>query len=195
MQGWRTLALGLAWSACEVATTGFAPRNGGSWCRTAALFDLRAWPARRDWPAASRWIAPAGADAQRYRDGCGAAALAVILREHGPAPAPQSLLWNILRLPHGGTTLGAIARTARRFGVDCELRWEPRPEHLPVPSIVHLRRSHFVVVRAIEPHFVEIFDPACGVLRLSADALASELSGAALAFATIDRIAARRDDP
>ncbi len=176
----RILGLTLAW----VTVVGPAPPTQfASWClQCAALWSLGPAGLRSasSWSLHSRWLAPAGVHTQRFRDGCGAASLAAVLDEHG-IHMSQSLLWSILRLPHGGTTLGAIARTARRFGVACEVRSES-PEHLPTPAIVHLRRLHFVVLRRIGPEIAEILDPACGVIQVRTRDLVRQASGAVLVF-------------
>ena len=177
----RSVAFGLAWCGLLAASQSHRDLT----CVQRAVLvrrEPRVASAAMAWSTASRWIEPAGVDAQRFRDGCGAASLGAVMRDRGRA-VPQSLLWSILRQPQGGTTLGALACTARRFGFECEVRWEPCPQFIPTPAILHLRRSHFVVLRAIGPEIAEVLDPACGVVRVRTCALVRQLSGAVLVFA------------
>ena len=176
----RILGLALAWVTLIAPVP--APRIASWWMQGVALWSRgpAAWRAASSWSPRSRWLAPAGVHAQRFEDGCGAASLAAVLHPRG-IHVSQSLLWSILRQPRGGTTLGAIARAARGFGIGCEVRWES-PEHLPTPAIVHLRRLHFVVLRKVGPELAEILDPACGVMQVRTHDLIRQASGAALVF-------------
>jgi len=190
----RILGTALAWVAMTEPVS--PPQVASWWIQSAALWSRgsAAWPSASAWTLRSRWLEPAGIHAQQFRDGCGAASLAAVLHQHD-VHVSQSLLWSILRQPHGGTTLGAIARAAREFGMAGELRWDS-PEHLPTPAIVHLRRLHFVVLREIGPEIAEILDPACGVVQVRTCDLIRQASGAALVFEPSSRnlLAERMED-
>jgi hypothetical protein len=137
------------------------------------------WGVVAEWgPDAVRLDSAAG-DRQRERDGCGAAALHTVLRAHG-VQVPQRLLWSMCRVPRGGTTLGTLARVARRFGLRADLGAEPSLHDARLPAIVHLRRGHFVVLESRSSSTAVLFDPACGRVRVPWRALQRRASGAVL---------------
>jgi len=151
-------------------------------CRSAwttLRHDPRAAPALRAWGVDCAWLG-GGRDAlQTTADGCGAAALATVLRLHGRC-VPQRLLWTASHLPHGGTNLGRLACTARSFGLEATVGFVAGFAALPVPAIVHLRRGHFVVLETWMPPFAVLFDPGCGWVRVRGTALSAAASGAVL---------------
>jgi ABC-type bacteriocin/lantibiotic exporter with double-glycine peptidase domain len=137
------------------------------------------WGVVAEWgPDAVRLEAAAG-DRQRERDGCGAAALHIVLRAHG-VHVPQRLLWSMCRVPRGGTTLGTLARAARNFGLHADLGAEPSLDDARLPAIVHLRRGHFVVLESRTGSTAVLFDPACGRVRVPLRVLQRRASGAVL---------------
>lgn len=150
-------------------------RHAGAALRT----DPHAVRALRAWGPDCAWLGPGREALQAASDGCGAAALAVVLRRHGRF-VPQRLLWTLCRLPHGGTNLGRLARAARSFGVQPAVGFAADFAALPVPAVVHLRRGHFVVLDAWVPPFAVLFDPACGRVRVRGAALREAASGAVL---------------
>jgi len=137
------------------------------------------WNILVSWGPGASPVDAALADRQSEPDGCGAAALAVVLRAHG-THVPQRLLWSVSRLPEGGTRLGDLSRAAVRFGHRAEVGNDPRLEHVMLPAIVHLRRGHFVVLEARAGGDAIVFDPGCGRVRVSLGALRRRASGAVL---------------
>ena len=141
--------------------------------------DPKAVHALRAWGPDCAWLGRGNDRLQTTPDGCGAAALAAMLRRHGRT-VPQRLLWTACHLPHGGTNLGRLASTARGFGLEPTVGFTAEFAALPVPAIVHLRRGHFVVLDAWTPPFAVVFDPGCGRVRVHGTALRDAASGAVL---------------
>ena len=131
------------------------------------------------WGSDAVALAPALDERQQEPDGCGAAALQVLLRAHGTR-VPQPLLWSMCRVPGGGARLGTLARAARCFGHPVTLASDPGLEHTAIPAIVHLRRGHFVVLEARDGATATVFDPDCGRVRVPWPALRRRASGAVL---------------
>jgi hypothetical protein len=139
------------------------------------------WRCAITWGWRGRRVESTSIDLQRAPDGCGPAALAAVLRR-SQAGISQDLLWSICRLPGGGTTLGRLAWTARRFGQPCRVCWTADPASLPCPAIVHLRRGHFVVLQRCGSEAASVLDPGCGIVSVPRCVLAARASGAALVF-------------
>jgi hypothetical protein len=162
-----------------------ASRNPLQPLRTITRWSLR-------WRGA-RFIAQGRARLQTSLDDCGPTALADFLELSGlPVPAPDSLRRLTGTTPRGTTlaNLGTAALTAglRVFPV----RWDPMElAQLPLPSLVWVERSHFVVVAARSlPDSVEVHDPAAGRYRMAGDRFARLWSGEALV--PLDSISPRR---
>jgi len=153
--------------------------QGTDWL-VAAAHGPDAWRAAQSWGARSRWLdAAAGCGRQRRDDACGPACLEILLRHHGRR-VRQSLLWNICRLPHGGTSMQRLAVTAGRFGLPCRIGAGVELGDLPLPAVVHLRRRHFVVLLGVDARNALVIDPACGRIRIPAAALRRQASGIVL---------------
>jgi predicted double-glycine peptidase len=185
------------WILGEIGSMHQAPRRMLAWwdVAEAARSGLPGWRVLVVWGPGSRWLQDAAAARQRFADGCGAAVLQELLRSHGIA-LPQTLLWNLTRLPTGGTTLQRMAHVASRFGVVCHVRHLPRlaalqpmARDVPAPVVLHLKRAHFVVLlQQAEPHAL-VLDPSLGRVRVRRESLWQRASGLALSCD-----AARRDD-
>jgi ABC-type bacteriocin/lantibiotic exporter with double-glycine peptidase domain len=149
------------------------------WLRAAPT----AWSVAAAWGREAERLGETPGERQQARDGCGPAALSVVLRARGTR-VPQRLLWSVCRVRGGGTTLGVLARAAARFGHPAAVGVDPRLEHTPLPAIVHLRRGHFVVLERRDGGRAVIFDPGCGRVRVPMAVLRRRASGAVLAFDT-----------
>ena len=150
----------------------------------------RTWPVYQAWGLGCAPTADA-ATRQQHTDGCGAAALQAVLRSHG-RHVQQSLLWSLTRLPGGGTSAQRLARVGRCFGLDCSvqrLAFDARAARpaaafrVPLPAVLHLRRGHFVVLRHWSGAGAQLFDPACGGVRVRSQALQRRASGFVVACA------------
>jgi RHS repeat-associated protein len=99
------------------------------------------------------------------------------------ARVTQAGRYNAQALPRVGfSTSGVSAADLVRIGTAAGMRLRAamlsERTHLPVPSIVHLRSEHFVVVREQRGAFYGIDDPAIGAPRwLLAGELADEATG------------------
>ncbi len=139
------------------------------------------WCAFRTYGGRSRALAGPGAARQRYADGCGAAALQLLLQECAGRRWNQNLLYALTRQPEGGTSLARLHSVARRLGALCDVdTLESAPAAWVVPALVHLRRRHFVVLVEMHEGRAEIIDPACGRLAVETGALRTAASGLAL---------------
>ncbi len=144
-----------------------------------ALQDPHAWVALESWGPDCAWVGAAPGDLQHAVDGCGPAALALLLRTAG-RPVPQDVLWSACRMRGGGTTLGCLARAARTFGLPVQVRVVADFTALELPAIVHLQRGHFVLLERCNAAVAEITDPACGRIRVRGATLRRMASGAVL---------------
>lgn len=167
---------------CIVSTS----RNPLQPLRTVTRWSLR-------WRGA-RFIAQGRARLQSSLDDCGPTALADFLELSGlPVPTPDSLRRLTATTP-SGTTLGKLETAALGAGLRVfPVRWDPTElGQLPLPSLVWVERSHFVVVAArSRPDSVEVHDPAAGRYRMAGDRFARLWSGEALV--PLDSISPRRD--
>jgi ABC-type bacteriocin/lantibiotic exporter with double-glycine peptidase domain len=137
------------------------------------------------WGRGAVALAPLRELRQQEADGCGAAALHVLLAAHGTR-VPQRLLWSMCRVPGGGARLGSLARAARCFGHRPVIASDPGLERTSLPAIVHLRRGHFVVLEARDGTQATVFDPGCGRVRVDWPALRRRASGAVLALDSVE---------
>jgi hypothetical protein len=135
--------------------------------------------AARAWGLESHWLGAASRDRQRASDGCGPAALSVLLRRR-ERQVPQGLLWSVCRVPEGGTTLGRLQRAASAFGVATSIDVVGDFANAEPPLLVHLQRGHFVVLEQRRGSVLDVFDPACGRVRMRAGVLQRAASGAVL---------------
>jgi len=138
-----------------------------------------AWRTAQGWGPRSRWLDAAAAHRQRFVDACGPACLELLLQRHG-VRVRQTLLWNICRLPGGGTSMQRLAAAARRFGLPCSIDTFLSARDLPLPALLHLQRHHFVVLLGIDAESALLFDPACGRIRVPASELLRQASGVVL---------------
>ena len=145
----------------------------------AAAHGPDAWRTAQGWGPRSRWLDADAAHRQRFVDACGPACLELLLQRRGLG-VRQTLLWNICRLPGGGTSMQRLAAAARRFGLSCSIETFLSPGDLPLPAVLHLQRRHFVVLLGIDADRALLFDPACGRIRVPAAELLRQASGVVL---------------
>ncbi len=121
---------------------------------------------------------------QQSHGDCGGAALKMIL-EHFDIPVEYSLLWQRLQDGPQGATMLSIKKAAESEGLRCE-GWRLSPRdllHVPLPAILLLHRSHFVVADNVDPvKGIVILDPVRGRLLVSVRKLASLWKGETLLF-------------
>ena len=145
-----------------------------------------------EWRGA-RFIAQDRARLQSSLDDCGPTALADFLELSGlPVPSPDSLR-RLAGTKPSGTTLGDLGTAAGSAGLRVfPVRWDPAElSQLPLPSLVWVERSHFVVIaRRSRSDSVEVHDPAAGRYRMASERFARLWSGEALV--PLDSISPRR---
>lgn len=112
---------------------------------------------------------------QNSEEDCGAACVATVARHYGKK-VPMTLVRQLVGTGHQGTTLLGFRRGADELGFNCRaLRTDVdetffRDVHqIDLPAILHWKGNHWVVLHAVERHFVVIADPAVGIRRLSHD--------------------------
>jgi predicted double-glycine peptidase len=149
-----------------------------------------------DWGVGCRLLDAAVAEQQRTKDSCGPAALVRLARGsrqsmHASAVRPDAAdlahiagqIDRVLATDGRGCTLGDLSRAARHLGFPGDIRAANDLRALALPSILHLRRGHFVVLEDITADAARFFDPAHGVLLVQPRRLAMQWSGAALQLA------------
>jgi predicted double-glycine peptidase len=121
---------------------------------------------------------------QQSHSDCGGAALKMIF-SHFCIPMDYGLLLQHLGTGPEGTTMLSIRQVAVAAGLRCE-GWRLSPRDLPIiplPAILLLRRSHFVVVERVNAaEGILILDPVRGKLRISVQKLLSVWKGETLLF-------------
>ena len=112
---------------------------------------------------------------------CGLASLAMVAGYHG-----YRVTLTELRRRHPvslkGTSLKSVMAIADHLGLASRpLRLEMDDlRKLKTPCILHWDLAHFVVLSQVTARWVEVFDPACGVRRLSLAETSKHFSGVAL---------------
>jgi ATP-binding cassette subfamily B protein len=124
---------------------------------------------------------------------CGPTALADFLELSGVSVPPAETLRRLTKIEPTGTTLGNLGIAADRAGLRVfPVRWDPTDfSSLPLPSLVWVEKSHFVVVvRRTSDGVVEVFDPAAGRYLIADARFARLWSGEALI--PLDSVSPRR---
>jgi ABC-type bacteriocin/lantibiotic exporter with double-glycine peptidase domain len=127
-------------------------------------------------------------------DACGPTALADLLELTGRRVPSADSLRALTATTSEGTRIDALAAGAASAGLRLfEVRWDPEDfAKLPLPSLVWVERSHFVVVaRRDRADSVDVFDPAAGHYRMAGNRFARIWSGAALI--QLDGMSLRRE--
>jgi predicted double-glycine peptidase len=142
----------------------------------------------------ARFVAQGNARLQSSLNDCGPTALADLLELTGVRVPPPDSLRLLTALNARGTTLGDLGSAAGQAGLSVfPVQWDPHEiSQLPLPSLVWVERSHFVVVaRRIDADSVEVYDPAAGRYRIASERFVRLWSGEALI--PLDSISSRRD--
>ena len=145
-----------------------------------------------EWRGA-RFIAQGRARLQSSLDDCGPTALADFLELSALAVPSRDSLRRLAATKPNGTTLGSLGTAAGNAGPRVfPVRWDPAElSRLPLPSLVWVERSHFVVIaRRSRSDSVEVHDPAAGRYRMASERFARLWSGEALV--PLDSISPRR---
>jgi predicted double-glycine peptidase len=131
----------------------------------------------------ARFVSQGRARLQSSLNDCGPTALADLLELSGlPARSADSLRLLAAAGPVG-TSLGDLQAAAARAGLQLiSVRWDPSDlELLPLPSLVWVDRSHFVVIAGKgAADSIEVLDPAAGRYRMATARFAARWSGVAL---------------
>lgn len=181
----------MAWGLSECTRIDAAPRMLPWLLDVAAIARSgpQAWRVSASWGIRSRCLPDDPSWRQHTRDGCGAAALQALLRDHGTA-VRQSLLWSMTRLPSGGSSARRLATVGARLGCHCRVLAlaksngeDPGGGSGRLPAIVHLRRGHFVLLRAVGARTARVFDPACGEVLVARESLTRRASGVVITCA------------
>jgi len=109
---------------------------------------------------------------------CGLACIAMVLAAHGIRVGLSSLRAEY-PISLGGARISDLTRVFREIGFECEALQVPF-EHLsqiPIPAILHLGASHFVVLTRLGRNGATILDPAKGRLKISSSELEDIYSG------------------
>jgi hypothetical protein len=141
----------------------------------------------------ARFELQGGARLQSSLNDCGPTALADFLELSGVRVPPAESLRRLADIQPRGTTLGNLAAAADSAGLRVfPVRWDPADiAKLPVPALVWVEKSHFVVVaKHGRDDAIEINDPAAGRYVIAADRFARLWSGEALV--PLDSISPRR---
>ncbi len=108
----------------------------------------------------------------------------MILDHYGIKWSTLDELETALHTRSEGTSLAALKLVAEERGLLSQgLRLDVEAlDHLPMPAIAHVHRSHFVVVRRLGGDQLVVDDPALGRLRMSATAFDRAWDGVILTF-------------
>jgi NHLM bacteriocin system ABC transporter peptidase/ATP-binding protein len=114
---------------------------------------------------------------------CGAASLAMVLAHYG-LWIPLEQLRVTCGVSRDGTKASNILKAARRFGLSAKgFRKEPETlNELPMPSIIHWKFNHFVVLERINSKFAYINDPAVGRRKVDLAEFDTSFTGVVLAM-------------
>ncbi len=113
-------------------------------------------------PARYPWLA------QRDRNDCGLAALAMIARFHG-LDVTVKRLRELIDLGPEGTSLLSLGLAAAALGLDWRavLTEFDHLAGLPLPAIAHWKDAHYLVLYALKGRKVLLADPAIGLIKMS----------------------------
>jgi ABC-type bacteriocin/lantibiotic exporter with double-glycine peptidase domain len=132
----------------------------------------------------SQYLGREGVFFQQSHSDCGGAALKMVF-DRCDIPMEYARLLNRLRIGPQGTTMLNLKQLAESEGLLCE-GWRLAPHDLrsiPLPAVLLLRRSHFVVVERIDGEDgIFLLDPVRGRLRVSMRKLVSIWQGETLVF-------------
>jgi hypothetical protein len=131
----------------------------------------------------ARFEAQGRARLQSSLNDCGPTALADFLDLTGVSVPSGEALRRLTEIRPRGTTLANLAAAAEHYGLRVfSVRWDPADlANLPLPSLVWVDKSHFVVAaRRPNANSIEVNDPAAGRYVMAAERFARLWSGEAL---------------
>jgi predicted double-glycine peptidase len=169
-------------TASCIATASLAPLTP---LRTVTRWSL-AW-------RGARFIDGGVARLQSSLNDCGPTALADLLELSGVIVPSADSLRRLTRTEARGTTLTDLASAADEAGLRVfSVHWDSADlQMLPLPALVWVEQSHFVVVaRRVRDDSVEVHDPAAGRYTMATDQFARLWSGEALI--PLDSVSPRR---
>jgi ATP-binding cassette subfamily B protein len=114
---------------------------------------------------------------------CGPSALGELLALSGRRVPSAETLRQLAATTPQGTTLSGLAAAATASGLRVtQVEWSPADLGLlPLPSIIWVERSHFVVLaRSHSPDSMEVHDPAAGLYRMAIENVRHIWSGRGL---------------
>jgi ATP-binding cassette, subfamily B, bacterial len=128
---------------------------------------------------------------------CGAACLAMVLAFRGKVVALRELR-NAIGAHRDGATAGQIVRVAERFGLSGKgfrIQNVSDLQYVPLGSILHWNRAHYVVLESSTAAGAWIVDPAMGRRFVGPSDLDASLSGVVLQFTVSDDFVRSRHKP
>ncbi len=100
---------------------------------------------------------------------CGPSCLRMVAKYHGKHYSLQSLR-ETSKISKEGVSLLGISEAAENIGLRSlavKVNYQKLVEDAPVPFIVHWRQVHFVVVYNITSNYVQVADPAKGLIKFT----------------------------
>lgn len=134
-------------------------------------------------PDGSEYLGRDGVVMQTTRVNCGPSALKMVLEYHG-VHIPLEKLESIIPVEEDGASMLALKRAAVHFGLETD-GWRLVFDDLrtgPLPALVFVDRSHFVVVDSIRHHSVFLRDPGIGRLAVPETRFKERWRGETLLF-------------
>ena len=130
---------------------------------------------------------------QADRSECGLACLAMVAGHYGHHATLRELRTRF-RMSMRGATLTKLHDCGEQMGLTCRaVRVELEElKQLRAPAILHWNFDHFVVLKSVNRHRVNIVDPALGTRQLSFDEVSSQFTGVALELAPTPALARRK---
>ena len=171
-----------------IGLIGLALLVAGFWAMPLAVTHLREhqpWiKSARAAMRGARFVGKAGVVLQTRGNDCGAACLKMVLSAHGIDLSLPDLIRQLEMTPRGASML-SLRLVATRLGLPAR-SWVISDVDLgraPLPMIVLIQQSHFVVLRKwVTPDVLEVDDPALGRLRWPRQAFRRLWGGEALVF-------------
>lgn len=134
-------------------------------------------------PDGSEYLGREGVVMQTTRMNCGPSALKMILDGHG-VRIPLDELESIIPVSEDGASMLALKNAAVQFGLETD-GWRLVFDDLrtgPLPAVVFVDRSHFVVIDSIRHHTVFLRDPGIGRMAVPEARFKERWKGETLLF-------------
>jgi ABC-type bacteriocin/lantibiotic exporter with double-glycine peptidase domain len=122
--------------------------------------------------------------AQLEKSECGVTAITMVLAYHGRV-VPRREMRRVCRVSRTGVSVTDILEAAAQYDLDgVAVRVAAgKIGVLPLPAILHVRGSHFVVLERVNAARVTIVDPQAGRVSLTWKEFKGSFGGIALVFA------------